>query len=224
MTRQARVVTIDGPGGSGKGTVSRALAKTLDWHWLDSGSLYRILALRALRSGVDLADAAALCALCGQLDVSFVEREGEPAVLLGGEDVTAELRTEVCGDAASRVAALPAVREALLAWQRAFLRAPGLVADGRDMGTVVFPDADLKIYLTASLEERARRRYNQLKQQGFEVSIDDLLRDIAARDERDANRPIAPLRPAADAVIIDSSTRSVGEVLREIEALLAKRM
>ncbi|MGF1643222.1 MAG: (d)CMP kinase [Thiotrichales bacterium] len=224
MSGAAPVVTIDGPGGSGKGTISRLLARRLGWHWLDSGALYRILGLQATRAGVDLDAVDALRALCGALQVGFEERAGEPIVLLSGEDVTAELRTERAGEAASRVAAHPGVRAALLDWQRGYCVAPGLVADGRDMGTVVFPGADLKVYLTASLEERARRRYNQLKQQGFEVSIDDLLRDIAQRDARDTQRAVAPLRPASDAVVIDSSKLTIDEVLQEIAALVAARL
>ncbi|MGF1548382.1 MAG: (d)CMP kinase [Thiotrichales bacterium] len=224
MSARVPVITIDGPGGSGKGTISRSLAQRLGWHWLDSGALYRILGLQATRAGVDLADAEALQGLCGHLEVAFDERANESVVLLAGEDVTLDLRTEQAGAAASQVAAHPVVRTALLAWQRAYCTPPGLVADGRDMGTVVFPGADLKVYLTASLEERARRRYNQLKQQGFEVSIDDLLRDIAQRDERDTQRAVAPLRPAADAVVIDSSRLTIDEVLQEIAALVATKL
>ncbi len=218
------VITVDGPSGSGKGTISRRLAQELGWHWLDSGALYRVLALAALRHGVALDDEAALAELARQLDVRFVEDgQGEPRVLLEGEDVSRALRTEETGAAASRVAALPAVRAALLARQRAFRQPPGLVADGRDMGTVVFPDAGLKIFLTASAEERARRRHKQLKAQGLEASMDALLRDIAARDERDANRSVAPLRPAPDAVVIDGSDLTIDQVMARVRALLRER-
>jgi cytidylate kinase len=207
------VITIDGPGGSGKGTLSRLLAKQLGWHWLDSGAIYRLTALAALRSGVDLDDVAALVEQARTLAASFGESaDGEASVFLDGEDVTAELRTEAAGEAASRIAAYPEVREALLQRQRDFRQAPGLVADGRDMGTVVFPDAELKLFLTASIEERAERRYKQLKAQGFDISIDALFREISARDDRDMNRSVSPLRPADDAVIIDSSAMSIEEM------------
>ncbi len=221
---RAPVITVDGPSGSGKGTISRLLARELGWHWLDSGALYRLLALAARRHGVALDDAGTLADLARRLDVRFADDGGgEPRVLLEGEDVTRELRTEQTGAAASRVAALPAVREALLDRQRAFRRPPGLVADGRDMGTVVFPDAELKIFLTASAEERARRRHKQLKEQGFEASMDALFRDILARDERDARRAVSPLRPAADAVVIDASDLSIDEVMARVRALVRER-
>ncbi len=207
------VITIDGPGGSGKGTLSRLLAKRLGWHWLDSGAIYRLTAQAALRNGVDLGDIPALVQQARTLDASFGESaDGEASVFLQGEDVTAQLRTEEAGEAASRIAACPEVRDALLQRQRDFRQAPGLVADGRDMGTVVFPDAALKLFLTASIEERAERRYKQLKAQGFDISIDALFREISARDERDMNRSVSPLRPAEDAVIIDSSAMSIDEM------------
>ena len=207
------VITIDGPGGSGKGTLSRLLAKQLGWHWLDSGAIYRLTALAALRTGVDLDDVPALVEQARTLGASFGESaDSEASVFLDGEDVTAELRTEEAGEAASRIAAYPEVRAALLRRQRDFRQAPGLVADGRDMGTVVFPDAELKLFLTASIEERAQRRYKQLKAQGFDISIDALFREISARDDRDMNRAVSPLRPAEDAVIIDSSAMSIDEM------------
>lgn len=207
------VITIDGPGGSGKGTLSRLLANQLGWHWLDSGAIYRLTALAALRNGTHLDNVAALVKQARTLDASFGESaDGEASVFLGGEDVTARLRTEEAGEAASRIAAYPEVREALLQRQRDFRQAPGLVADGRDMGTVVFPDAALKLFLTASIEERAERRYKQLKAQGFDISIDALFREISARDDRDMNRSVSPLRPAEDAVVIDSSAMSIDEM------------
>lgn len=209
------IVTVDGPSGSGKGTVSRALAKRLGWHLLDSGALYRVTALAAQRADVDLGNEAEVARVAASLDVQFSEGEQE-RVLLAGDDVTHELRTEQCGEAASKVAAMPAVRRALLDRQRAFAVPPGLVADGRDMGTGVFPDALLKVFLTASPEERARRRYKQLIEKGIDVNLHDLSREIAQRDERDANRPVAPLAPAADARIIDSTRMSPEEVTERI--------
>jgi CMP/dCMP kinase len=199
------VVTIDGPSGSGKGTISRLLAARLDWHLLDSGALYRLVGLTARRADLDLGDAEALRAVAATMDVRFGSADDPAAVLLEGEDVTRELRTEEAGEAASRVAALPAVRTALLARQRAFARPPGLIADGRDMGTVVFPAAPVKVFLTASADERARRRYEQLKEQGLEVRLADLSGEIAQRDRRDAERTVSPLQPAADARLLDST-------------------
>lgn len=215
---QIPVVTIDGPGGSGKGTISFMLAQELGWHLLDSGALYRVLALAAERHGVSMGDEQALQVLAGHLDVQFKGSSESPVceVILEGEKVSDLVRTEVCGANASLVAAFPAVRSALMARQRAFREAPGLIADGRDMGTVVFPDANLKIYLTASAEERANRRYNQLKEKGFDGSVRDLFQDIQARDERDSNRSVSPLKPAEDAVIVDSTSMGIEEVLGKI--------
>ncbi len=212
----APVVTIDGPSGSGKGTISRALADRLGWHYLDSGALYRLVALAALRSQVPLTDAAALARLAGTLDARFASSGGMERVYLSGVDVAAELRTERAGEGASQVAALPAVRTALLERQRGFAAPPGLVADGRDMGTVVFPAATLKVFLTASAEARAMRRHKQLKEKGIDVSLPDLSWDIAQRDARDANRTVAPLKPADDARVIDSTSLTPKEVVSRI--------
>lgn len=220
MATQAPVVAIDGPSGSGKGTIAGLLASRLGWHLLDSGALYRLVALAALRSGIPHDDAQALAELAHRMRIQFEYSGGRERILLDGEDVAQDLRAERCGEAASQVASLPAVRTALLERQRGFAVAPGLVADGRDMGSVVFPDALLKVFLTASAQERARRRYNQLKEKGIDVSLRDLSRDIAQRDQRDANRPVAPLKPADDARLLDSTNLTPEEVIHRILAWL----
>lgn len=219
------VITIDGPGGSGKGTLAGMLAARLGWYLLDSGALYRLLALAAHNHGADLTNEEMLTGLAAHLDVQFIAAEGdqEQRTVLEGEDVSRAIRTETIGAGASRVAALPAVRQALLARQQAFREMPGLVADGRDMGTVVFPDAQLKIFLTASPEIRAERRYRQLLEKGETASLAGLLDEINARDERDMNRSIAPLRPAEDAILIDSSHMSIENVLETVQAEARKR-
>jgi len=208
------VITVDGPSGSGKGTIGRALARELGWHFLDSGALYRLVALAALERGVPLDDATALARLARSLDARF--DVASDAVWLDGRPVGDRLRTEEVGNAASKVAALPAVREALLDRQRAFRQPPGLVADGRDMGTVVFPDAVRKFFVTASVEERARRRVAQLRGKGIEADFEAVAREIAERDRRDRDRPVAPLRPAEDAILIDTTGRTIEETLAEV--------
>ncbi len=211
------VIAIDGPSGSGKGTIARRVANALGYHLLDSGALYRLVALSARKSGVSLQDSEKLAHLAVELDVRFDSDEGgEERIWLGEEDVTGEIRTEEAGAGASAVAQIPAVREALFERQRAFQQPPGLVADGRDMGSHVFPDAALKVFLTASAEERARRRHKQLKDKGLDVSLAALSRDIEDRDRRDSERSVAPLRPAEDARILDSSGQSIEAVTNTV--------
>ncbi|MCG9575720.1 (d)CMP kinase [Vibrio tubiashii] len=215
MSSHTPVVTVDGPSGAGKGTLCMLLANKLGFHLLDSGAIYRVLALAAIHHGVDLESEEALVPLATHLDVQFVAEGDLVKVILEGEDVSGELRKEETGMAASKVAALPRVREALLRRQRAFAEGQGLIADGRDMGTVVFPEAEAKIFLDASAEERAQRRLKQLQGKGLDVRFDDLLREIQERDDRDRNRPVAPLRPAEDALLLDSTTMSIDEVVEK---------
>lgn len=216
-TTEPPVITIDGPSGVGKGSVAQALARYLGWHILDSGALYRLTALSAQQQGVDLNDVRAIARVASSLDVEFLPgvQDQPVAVVMQGEDVTQNIRTEACGAMASQIAPHPAVRSALLQRQRDFLTAPGLVADGRDMGTVVFPEADCKVFLTATAQERARRRYLQLKRQGHSVKISHLLHEIRERDDRDMNRSTAPLRPADDAIVLDTSDMAIEEVFRK---------
>jgi cytidylate kinase len=213
----APVITIDGPSGSGKGTISHAVAGALGWHYLDSGSLYRLLAYAALQESVALDDEAALVALAGRLPENCqLPEPGNPAVLYKGVDISAALRTETAGAAASRIASLPGVRAALLDWQHRCRRSPGLVADGRDMGTVVFPDATLKLFLTASPRVRAERRYKQLINMGLEANLESLIEEVEARDRRDSNRAAAPLCAAQDALVIDSSKLSEAQTVAAV--------
>ncbi len=214
-TRAVPVITIDGPAASGKGTIAMAVARALGFHYLDSGSLYRLVALRARATGTARDDGPALARLAAGLDVRF----GEDALLLDGADVTAAIRAEDMSAGASRVAVHAEVRRALHARQRAFATPPGLVADGRDMGTVVFPEAGLKVFLTASVEERARRRHKQLIAKGISSTMDSLLRDIRERDARDQGRAAAPLVPAADAVLLDTTDLSIADAIARVLAL-----
>ncbi len=216
------VLTIDGPSGSGKGTISRAVADTLGWHLLDSGALYRAVGYAASMAGIDLSDAAAVtrCAETTKITFRDLNDGGETRVIVNSHDATDEIRTETCGATASVIAAIATVRAALFEKQRSFRKAPGLVADGRDMGTVVFTDAAYKIFLTASAEERARRRYKQLKAKGLSVTLASLLREIQARDERDATRKVAPLKPAAGALIVDTTAVAVEEVIARVLAVV----
>jgi len=220
----APIVTIDGPSGSGKGTIARLVAQHAGWHLLDSGALYRLSAMEGARRGLAPDDVAGHARWAEIMDVTFgVHPDGTERVTLAGQDVTRELRSEVAGAGASRVAAWPPLRAALLARQHAFAQSPGLVADGRDMGTVVFPTADLKIFLTASADERALRRYKQLKDKDSGVSLAALSREIAERDLRDSTRAVAPLKPAADAEVIDSTALTIEQVVNRVLELGRER-
>ena len=211
------VVTIDGPSGSGKGTIARRVAAELGWHLLDSGALYRLTALSAARNGRDGCPAAEMADIAAALEVRFDSNDdGEELIYLSGAEVSAEVRAETSGLMASTIAAFPEVRQALIGLQRSFRRAPGLVADGRDMGTTIFPQAGLKVFLTASPDERAKRRHKQLKDKGIDVSLPALSRDIEDRDRRDSERTVAPLRPAADARVLDSSHLTIDEVVEMV--------
>lgn len=216
MEQSVPVITIDGPSGAGKGTVCRLLAQRFGWEILDSGAIYRVLALAAIHHQIEPSDEESLIPLAAHLDVQFESTEDASKIILEGEEVTHSIRNEEVGGVASQIASLPRVREALLRRQRAFRQAPGLIADGRDMGTVVFPDATIKVFLTASAEERANRRFKELQGKGHDVKIGDLLSDIQARDERDMNRSVAPLVPAEDAITIDSTNLNAHQVFEQL--------
>jgi cytidylate kinase len=222
MSNKVPLITIDGPSSSGKGTISHLLAHQLGWHLLDSGVLYRVLALAARQHTIELDNEEALYLLALELNAQFVAKEvgSPPRIILENDDITEDIRSENCGNAASKVAALPMVRKALLERQRAFFKPPGLVADGRDMGSVVFPEADLKIFLIASFEERCQRRYRQLQQKGINVSLAGVSQELKIRDERDKSRAIAPMKPASDAIIIDTTSLSIEQVVKMILAKL----
>lgn len=207
-----RIITIDGPSGSGKGTIAALLSRRLGWRCLDSGALYRLAGLAVERAGISIEHADKLTKIIINMDIAF----HPDGIRMEGEDVTDAIRTEAVGSAASRVAAIPEVRAALLDWQRGYARDPGLVADGRDMGTVVFPHAEVKIFLTASAEERAQRRYKQLKEKGLDVNLKNLIGEIRERDDRDRNRSVAPLKAADDALVVESTGLSIDEVLNRI--------
>ncbi|MEN5428029.1 (d)CMP kinase [Stenotrophomonas pennii] len=220
MSALVPVLTIDGPSGAGKGTISRIVARRLGWHYLDSGALYRAVGVAASWADIDTSDASALVRCTFDTKVQFVEQGEAMRVLVNGTDATDELRLETTGALASAIAAIPEVRSALKERQRAFRLAPGLVADGRDMGTVIFADAPFKVFLTASAEERAERRHKQLNDKGVSVNFDDLLREIMARDARDAQRTVAPLKPADDAVLIDTTGIGIDDVVARVMDLL----
>ncbi|MDE2249478.1 MAG: (d)CMP kinase [Pseudomonadota bacterium] len=222
LATSAPVLTIDGPSGSGKGTISALVARQLGWRLLDSGALYRAVGYAAGMAGLDLSDVEAMtrCAQGTKIQFRAAADGGDTRVVVNGHDATDELRTETAGAAASAIASMPSVREALVAMQLGFRKAPGLVADGRDMGTVIFPDAAFKVFLTASAAERAKRRYKQLKEKGLSVTLGGLQREIEARDSRDASRAVAPLRPAEDALLVDTTGMGIDQVVAKVLAVV----
>lgn len=215
------ILTIDGPSGSGKGTIAQMMARELGWHYLDSGAIYRVLAFASLKHQIPASHEGALVKLAQHLDLQFELDENGLKVLLEGQEVSQQIRTEKAGNAASKVAVIPSVRAALLQRQRDFAQAPGLVTDGRDMGTVVFPDAQFKVFLTASAEERALRRHKQLKEKGIESNLSDLIAEISERDKRDSERKVAPLLPAKDALILDSTELGITAVYEKVRSYCA---
>jgi cytidylate kinase len=231
MTNHAPIIALDGPSGSGKGVVANFLSTQYKFHLLDSGALYRLVGIAARRASIALENSPLYEAVLGEiarsLDVAFTSTnnpEDPLEIMLSGEQVAHEVRTDEAGVDASRVASLPSVRDGLFELQRSFRQSPGLVADGRDMGTVIFPEAEVKIYLTASAKARAGRRYNQLIHKGINVNISDLFQSIQARDERDMNRAVSPLKPAEDAFVIDSTDMGIEEVLRNVEAIVTEKL
>jgi len=218
------VITLDGPSGAGKGTIAQQVATDLGFHILDSGSLYRLTALASQNDGIDLADESAIADVAANLAVVFKPTDNGLQILLRGEDASEPIRQEAIGMRASKVAAIPAVRDALLQRQRDFSEPPGLVADGRDMGTTVFPNAALKVFMTASAEERAERRVKQLKEKGINANIAALVADLKARDEQDANRAVSPLKPAEDAIFLDTTSMSIQEVTQKVLDLAKQRL
>jgi cytidylate kinase len=224
MKSNIPVITIDGPGGSGKGTISQLVATDLHWHYLESGALYRVLALLALQKNIATDDVSTLTAEAEKIPLRFVTAKNQaPRVLLSEVDVTDEIHHESCGTVASKIAAIAEVRQALLERQRQFRQAPGLVTDGRDMGSIVFPDAQVKFFFIASPEERAHRRYKQLKEAGINVSLDALCEELIERDRRDQQRLVAPLKPTSDAIIIDTTGLSIAEVLQQVKAIVQQK-
>ncbi|OOF88246.1 (d)CMP kinase [Rodentibacter ratti] len=217
------IITVDGPSGAGKGTLCYALAEKLGYALLDSGAIYRVTALAAIKSAVDLSDEFALAELARNLDIQFIPQNGEVNILLNGENVSHLIRTQETADAASKIAIFPQVRAALLQLQRDFAKNNNLIADGRDMGTVVFPEAQVKLFLDASAEERAKRRYKQLQSKGISGNFAQILAEIKERDFRDRNREVAPLKPAKDALLLDSTTLSIDEVITQAMAYIQQR-
>ena len=224
MSQLIPVVTIDGPSGSGKGSISKRVSEKLGWHYLDSGSLYRALGIAAIKQGVDIASEDALAELIDEIELEFKKAEqGNWAIFLNGQQVQDQLQTEAVGDVASKIAVFPKVRSGLLAKQQTFQKAPGLVADGRDMGSIVFPNAPYKIYLTASADERGKRRHKQLIRKGISANLTDVIQDIEQRDERDKNRLLSPLVVPDGAVYIDSSSSSIDEVVAQVLNILKNK-